>query len=236
HSLRNEQTKAEFRVQLRALLRAAVDGPVEILIPMVADASHMRGVRKQLDLAKEELVRDGKNFRSAQVKVGAMIETGSAVWGIDDILKLSDFVSVGTSDLTQYILGKERGYNPDPGRDDFPKQFGPHHPSVLKALDHVVRKCRKAGVEVAACGAMTDHQYYVPLLVGLGFPTVSVSPRGASTFRDEIAGLDYKVCKALVQWAKNRSGGDPAAVYEQLEAFFTSLREDEAYRVPRLRG
>lgn len=173
---------ALFRPQLRALLRAAADADVRVLLPFVTTPGEVREVRRLLEHEVEDLTASGVACRR-DVPLGAMIETPAAA-GIADLLaRETDFLSVGTNDLIQYALAVDRG-NPSVA-----SLYDPLHPAILRMLRSVLRAAGARGVPVSLCGEMAAVPALVPVLVGLGFRELSCPPRAIPPVRDAVRAL-----------------------------------------------
>ena len=158
-----------FRTQIRAILRAAVDAQLHLMVPLV---TRLQEVERTRELVAEEgtnLAREG--VRAARtVPVGVMVETPAAAVLADRFAAASDFLSVGTNDLTQYTLVVDRG------NARLADRFTPHDPSVLRLLKMVVDAARAAGKPASVCGEMASEPVSAFLLLGLGYETLSVAP------------------------------------------------------------
>ncbi|MEN8208852.1 MAG: phosphoenolpyruvate--protein phosphotransferase, partial [Candidatus Fermentibacteria bacterium] len=157
----------KFISQLRALLRAAEYGNSKIMLPMITGYDQVVQVRAMLDNIAASLDREGIP-RGDIPPLGIMIETPAAVLGIDLLLPHSDFVSIGSNDLTQYTLAVDRG------SPYVSKLFDSLHPAVVRQIDMVVSKCRKAGKWVGICGQMASDPLAIPLLLGFHVNELSV--------------------------------------------------------------
>ena len=161
---------AVFRTQLRAIMQAAGDKDVKILLPLVSDVQEIHTAKKLIDEVRKELVKEGAmNDRTFQV--GCMIEVPSVVFLADAIAKEVDFLSIGTNDLVQYTLGVDRG---NPSMSDC---FCPAHPSLIRMIKMVVVEANRQGKPVTVCGEIASSPLFIPLLVGLGVSELSCSPR-----------------------------------------------------------
>jgi phosphoenolpyruvate-protein phosphotransferase len=160
-----------FRAQVRAALHVANEYDVRIMLPMVlgcADLQHARAIIQ--DVA-------GKEGIPHLPPVGTLVETPAAVFAIDEILAASDFVSIGTNDLTQFILAADR--NALAMIDDYTVL----HPSVLRAVQRVIKAADAAGKPATICGEAAADPGVACLLVGLGARRLSMSPVTAARVR-----------------------------------------------------
>lgn len=157
-----------LRKQLRAILRASVEGRAWLMIPMVTELDQVLRTRDMIDDIGRSLESEGIPFDPA-IPLGMMVETPAASIGIDIFLPHVDFVSIGTNDLTQYTLAVDRG------SPFVAHLFDSLHPAVLRQIDHVVGKCHKAGRWVGVCGQIAGEPLAVPILLGLGVDELSVS-------------------------------------------------------------
>jgi phosphoenolpyruvate-protein phosphotransferase (PTS system enzyme I) len=157
-----------FKPQLRALLRAASVGNVHAMLPMIADLDEVRRVKALLAECASELAGEGAVF--GEPKLGIMIETPAAALSADMLAPEVDFFSIGTNDLTQYVMAADRT-NPH-----LASLYRCDHPAVLRAIAMVCDAARRAGIEVAVCGEAAAQPRMIPVLVGLGVDELSMSP------------------------------------------------------------
>jgi phosphoenolpyruvate-protein phosphotransferase len=153
-----------FKTQLAALLRASKHGNVHIMFPMVIEAGD---VRKALEFVHRAAKRENVDRIPS---IGAMIETPSSVFEIDEILKLVDFVSIGSNDLTQFMLATDRN------SVGLPNEYTVLHPAVMKAIAKVAKAANAAGKGISLCGEVAGEPTIACLLVGLGVKGLSMSP------------------------------------------------------------
>jgi phosphotransferase system enzyme I (PtsI) len=190
-----------FKTQLRAILRSSLKGKVKILIPMVSSIGEVHGVRRLLAQAQAELQAEGVDV-SGKAELGIMVEIPSAALMIEQFLPLIDFVSIGTNDLIQYTLAVDRI------NEHVTHLYDPFHPAVIRLLEHVVKTCHKKDKPVSVCGEMTSDPHAVPLLVGLGVDSLSVSPRMHLRIKQAVRGLRYSAMQKLVQQALTSSDSE----------------------------
>ena len=156
--------------QLRAILRASRFGEIHILIPMVSDLSEIRQVRVILERLKKELSQKGVKI-SKDIPLGCMIEVPSSAIMCDAIAKETDFLSIGTNDLVQYILAADRS---NPNTSDL---YFSTHPSILRLVRMVVSSANQARKPVLLCGECAADPMMIPIFIGLGIREFSVAAR-----------------------------------------------------------
>ncbi len=159
--------REQFRIQLRALLRASVHGNLRIMFPMISGLTELREARSALERVREELARAGEPT-AQKIPVGIMVETPSAASIADRLALESDFFSVGTNDLIQYSLAIDRQNR------DVAYLYRPLHLALLRQLDIVVTAGKKAGIPVSICGEMAGDPMNTLILLGLGFDELSM--------------------------------------------------------------
>jgi multiphosphoryl transfer protein len=180
--------------QLRALVEAAGDGELRVMVPMVAAREELDAVRARLDRIVAD-VADATGIRPSAVRLGVMIEVPSAAVMADAFADAADFLSIGTNDLVQYALAADRT---NPALADL---ASPLQPAVLRLIDGVVQAARLQGRHVAVCGEAAGDPSVIPLLVGLGVDELSVTPGAIASVRERLAGLDPHACEALARQA-----------------------------------
>jgi len=158
-----------FRTQVRAALRAAAHAEIHLMIPLVTRLDELDRTRAMVVDEADRLAREGVEA-ARSLPVGVMVETPAAAVMADRLAAASDFLSVGTNDLTQYTLVVDRG------NARLADRFNPHDPSVLRLLKLVADAARSAGKPASVCGEMASEPLSAFLLVGLGYETLSVAP------------------------------------------------------------
>ena len=189
-----------FRTQLRAIFRAAAAGPVRIMYPMISTLEELAKAK-----ALTEDVR--KQMGAEPVEIGIMIEVPSAVIMAPELAHEVDFFSIGTNDLTQYVLAMDRLH------PVLAKQADGLHPAVLRMVDRTVCAAKAAGKWVGACGGIAGDPKGVTILVGLGVSELSVSIPSIAAVKAQIRGMTMDKAKGLAQRALScRNAGEVRAL------------------------
>ena len=176
-----------LRRQIRALLQAAGGRELKVMLPMITDLWEIREARELIDRELAHMRRHGYE-EPARLSVGAMVEVPSLLWQLDGLVKLADFISVGSNDLLQFMTASDRGNMMVAGR------FDPLSRPFLRALRAIVRAADAARVPVTLCGEMAGSPIAAMALIGLGFRSLSISaaaigPVKAMTMAVDAAGL-----------------------------------------------
>lgn len=182
-----------FQTQLRAVLRAATSGNVEVMFPMIATPGELTAARRALDRAAAAL--EGAGLPYARPRIGAMIEVPSAVVTIEHLLDDVDFVSIGTNDLAQYTLAIDRE---DPALGHL---RAPLEPAVLVMIRAVQRAATHAAKPATVCGDLAAHPYAVPILVGLGLRRLSLPPTDVPYVRELLSLVTLADCEDVAREA-----------------------------------
>ena len=185
---------ALFRVQLRAALRAAAGAPIHLMIPLVTRLEEVDRTRELVAEEAERLRQQGI-AAAATVPVGVMVETPAAAVMADRMAEVSDFLSVGTNDLTQYTLVVDRG------NARLADRFTPHDPAVLRLLKLVANAAQAAGKPASVCGEMASDPVSAFLLLGLGYETLSVAPPALPLIRWLIRQVSIAQARAAAEAA-----------------------------------
>lgn len=188
-----------FKVQLRALLRAAVHGDLRIMLPLVVTVDEVRETRTLLGEAEQELAERGASFR-ADVPLGVMVETPAAAVACDTLVRDVDFLSIGSNDLVQYTLAVDRG------NVNLAPRYTPLHPAVLRLIREVATTGAQHDLPVGLCGEMGSQPLTVFALIGLGVRQLSVSPRAVPIVKRLIRSVTVTAARDAVT-AALASGG-----------------------------
>jgi phosphoenolpyruvate-protein phosphotransferase (PTS system enzyme I) len=180
-----------FLTQLRAILRAAAHGKVNMLIPMLAHASEIRQTLSLLDFARAEL--DNRGVAYGPVQLGAMIEIPAAALTLRTFLRYFDFLSIGTNDLIQYTLAIDRA------DESVAHLYDPLHPAVLQLVAQTIAECNAQGKGVSVCGEMAGDIGFTKLLLGLGLRSFSMHPAQILAVKQEVLRADTR---RLEPWAQ----------------------------------
>jgi phosphotransferase system enzyme I (PtsI) len=179
-----------FRTQIRAVLRARLHGDVRLMLPLITQVEEVERTRELVAEVVDELRREGVPAAET-VPVGVMIETPAAALLADQIAERSDFVSVGTNDLTQYTLAVDRSNARLAGR------FTPLHPAVVRLLRQVLDAAMSVGREPSVCGEMASEPLSAMLLLGLGYRILSVAPTALPLVRWLVRHFDLRVAEEV---------------------------------------
>jgi phosphotransferase system enzyme I (PtsP) len=179
---------ALLRLQLRALIAAAQGRPLRIMFPLVASVDEFRTARALVDTEIAWAQRRGRPAPS-RLDVGAMIEAPALIWHLNALLPMTDFVSVGTNDLMQYLFAADRGNPRVADRYDFLS------PPALKAMAEIQRACVQTGTPVSVCGEMAGRPLEAFALVALGFERLSMPPAGIGPVKQMILACDREAAR-----------------------------------------
>jgi phosphotransferase system enzyme I (PtsI) len=180
-----------FRVQLRALLRAARHGRLRILFPFVSSVEQVREARWMIGQASADLGRRGEPVQ--QVPVGVMIEIPAAAYTADLLAREVDFFTIGTNDLIQYCLAVDRA------DERVSRLYEPLHPAILRMILMVRRAASRQRIPVSLCGEMASDPALLTLLVGLGLTEFSMTPGAIPVAKQVLAELRSDELRALAR-------------------------------------
>ncbi|HML93061.1 phosphoenolpyruvate--protein phosphotransferase [Methyloceanibacter sp.] len=196
---------ALFRTQIRALLRASQGREVRIILPMISDVSEFETARRLIDHELTLLKRHGRPEPS-KLMVGAMVEVPALLWQLDHLLPLTDFISVGSNDLVQFLFAADRSNERVAGR------FDSLNPAALRALRQILREAERFETPVTLCGEMAGKPLEAMALIGLGFRSISMAPASVGPVKAMILSLDASDLSARLE--------------QMLDTRTTSLRDE----------
>jgi phosphotransferase system enzyme I (PtsP) len=190
-----------FLAQVRAMIKASegLDN-LRILLPMITNVPEMEASKALITRVYKELVEEGYNVKMPPV--GAMIEVPAAVYQARELAALSDFLSVGSNDLTQYLLAVDRN---NARVADLYQAF---HPAVLRALQQVVQAAHAEGISVSICGELAGDPGAAILLMAMGFDTLSMSATNLPKVKSVIRGISLILAKELLAEVMTMSNAD----------------------------
>ncbi|MEL6855457.1 MAG: phosphoenolpyruvate--protein phosphotransferase, partial [Cyanobacteria bacterium J06607_13] len=177
-----------FDMQLRAILETAKTGYVRVMFPMIATLEDIREAKMRLEAVRSQL-------NAPPVEIGMMIEVPSAVFLAAEFAQEVDFFSVGTNDLTQYLLAMDRGH------PTLAKQADALHPAVLRAIHQTVQAADEAEKWVGVCGGLAGEPLGAKILVGLGVQELSMSIPSIPAIKAGIRNQSFKQLQTLAQKA-----------------------------------
>jgi phosphotransferase system enzyme I (PtsI) len=184
-----------FKTQLRAMLRAAVHGDVRIMFPLISSLLELRQAKMILGDVMDDLEEQGVPFRR-DVPVGMMVEVPSAAMLAEEFAREVDFFSIGTNDLIQYTLAVDRA---DPAVANL---YSSADPSILRLIKRVMAAAAKYDVPVSVCGQMSSDAIFVPLLIGCGLRSLSVTPHAIPELKEIIRSLTIAQAEEIASHAE----------------------------------
>ena len=170
-----------LRSQLKALLRASPYGQLKILVPMISCLEELRAFKAIFEDCRREVLAEGVDL-PPKIPLGIMIELPSAALIADLLAREVDFFSIGTNEQVSQL-------------------YRPLHPAILRLIDRVCRAAQQAQIPVSICGEMAGDLFYMPLLLGLGLRTLSMSTGNMAKIKAAIRLLKMTDCQALAEQA-----------------------------------
>ncbi|MFN7834704.1 MAG: phosphoenolpyruvate--protein phosphotransferase [Burkholderiaceae bacterium] len=181
-----------FLTQLRAILRASEEGPVQILLPMLSNLREIEASLTHIELAREQLEQRGIHLKT-KVPVGGMIEVPAAALCLPMFTSKLDFLSIGTNDLIQYVLAIDRV------DAQVAHMYDPLHPAVLRLIHDTIVAGQQAGISVSVCGEMAGDVRLTRLLLGMGLRNFSMHPAQLLDVKEELLKTSLEPVVALTQ-------------------------------------
>lgn len=202
-----------FLTQVRAMLRADIGlNTLQIMLPMVTTVSEVDELLSLIRRAHDELVEEG--YAVSMPRIGVMIEVPAAVYQAEALARRVEFLSVGTNDLTQYLLAVDRN-NPRVA-----ELFDDLHPAVLRALQQVVDGAKQFNRPVSVCGELAGSALAAPLLVGMGVDSLSMSAGSLLRVKWVVRSISRARARQLLQAALRMEEA------YQVKRFMTAALED----------
>jgi len=202
------ENPAMLKTQVRAILKSSTNKNIKMMLPMVSTLKEIREAKKIIQECKKELKAEKAKF-DEDIEVGIMIEVPSAAVMAKDFSREVDFVSIGTNDLVQYLMAVDRG------NDLVSNLYQEFSPVVINTLKHIIDETKKSKKPVSLCGEMAADTLAMPLLLGLGLDSLSMSPSTIPYAKRIIRSCDYKKAKRLTaQCLKMQSEDEVKALIE----------------------
>jgi phosphoenolpyruvate-protein phosphotransferase len=203
-AIRLSLTRPElFRPQLRAALRAGAGRNLKLMFPMVATVAEVRAARAVLEECRAELLAEGQSVAEG-MEVGIMVEVPAAALMADRLAAEVDFFSIGTNDLSQYVLAADRT------NAQVANLASGFHPAVLRLVRDVITAAHAQGRWVGLCGELAGEPLAIPVLLGLGLDEFSMNPPAIPLAKEVLRALTLDEARQVAQAALEQDG--PEAV------------------------
>jgi len=203
-----------FQTQLKAILRASYFGKIKVMFPMIATYEEVIAAKKAVEAAKNALRSDGVDF-DEHIEIGIMVEIPSAAAIADILIEEVDFMSIGTNDLTQYVMAADRM------NESLGNLHSTYHPAVIRMIYQTITACKNAGKMVGMCGEAAGNAILMPLLLGMGLDEFSMTPTKILKSREIIRALDQAALKPLVAEILTLKSSDE--IKNKLEDFYRRM-------------
>jgi len=220
--------EALFRTQIKALLRASVHKNLKFMLPMISSIHEIRRSKEIIESCKIELRSENIEF-DKNINLGIMIEVPSAAFMAEEFSEEVDFISIGTNDLIQYLLAVDRG------NEIVSPLYQEFHPAVIRSLYKIIQSGKKGNAKVSICGEMAADILAVPILVGMGLDSMSVSAAVIPHIKKIIRSINYKDVQKLAEecltYKTEREISDRLQMYfkqnftDELENLFSNTLE-----------
>jgi len=201
-----------FKTQIRAILRASNEKNIQVMLPMISTIEEIWMSKEIITECKRELKAARVHFDN-HIKVGIMVEVPSAAVMAKEFSEEVDFISIGTNDLIQYLMAVDRG------NDLVSNLYQEFNPVVVRTIQHIVKEAKKNHKSVSVCGEMAADTLAIPLLIGLGLDSLSISPSTILYAKRIIRSCDYKKTKELAEECLTLRTQEE--IINKLEKFFT---------------
>jgi phosphotransferase system enzyme I (PtsI) len=206
-----------FESQLAAILRAAVAGPVRVMLPMVTAVREVRAAREVYERVARRLRRRGERIAEKLPPLGIMIETPGAALAADALALEADFFAIGTNDLTAYTLAVDRAAT------EVADLYDPLHPAVLRLVQFATEAALRMRMPVSVCGEMAANPKLTPLLLGLGLRSFSMNASAVPRVKQAVRSVYIDDCTRFARRVMEQS--DPGRITEMVEGFRRSWEE-----------
>ena len=183
-----------FRAQLRAILRAACHGRLKIVLPLISNPDELRTAKRIITEVQRQMRADGIEH-AKDIEIGVMVEVPSAALQAETLAREADFLSLGTNDLTQYMLAVDRS------NENVNHLFDSLHPAVLRAIkfaSDAAAHCRKP---ITVCGEMASNPTHVVVLLGLGLRDLSMTPKAIPAIKRVVRAIDLSTAEEIANHA-----------------------------------
>jgi len=203
YCLKNKET---YKLQLRAILRASAFGNIAIMIPFVTSVDELLEVKELIGQIKTELDKVQIPYKK-DIQVGVMIETPAACMIADLLAEYADFFSIGTNDLTGYMMAVDRG------NAEVEYLYSNYNPTMLRAIKHIISCAKQKGIMCGMCGEAAADEKMIPLLISFGLDEFSVNPASVLSVRAQIASCDKSQCDEIAQVALSKKSTRETELY-----------------------
>lgn len=187
-----------FKDQIKAILRAGAFGNLKIMLPMITSKNEIIRAKKIINDVKFELKKSKMKF-DENIEIGIMIEVPAAAIQTEQLADVSDFFSIGTNDLTQYILAADRD------NETLAESFNYFHPAVLQLIEISINAAKKRNIPISICGEMAGDEIAVPLLLGMGLKCFSISKENYLNIKDDISNYELDILRKKYTKIKRKS-------------------------------
>jgi len=205
-----------FKTQLRAILRASAEGPLQVMFPMISNIMELRQAKMIFYDVREDLEEQGIPVRQ-DIPIGIMIEVPSAAIRSANLMREVDFFSIGTNDLVQYTVAVDRG------NERIASLYSSAHPAVIQLVREVIRTANRSKFPVSLCGEMAGETDFVMLLLGLGLRQFSMTPPALPEVKKVIRSVTIDQCQRVAR---------RAAAFESDRQVLNFLRDEVAKVIP----
>ena len=202
---------ALLEVQLTAILRAGMHGPVRVMLPMVTNVAEVRAARAIYQRVAQRLRDSGLKLPETLPPLGIMVETPGAALSADALASEAEFFAIGTNDLCMYALAVDRG------ETDVADLYDPLHPAMLRLIQFTVEAAGRQRIPVSVCGEMAANPAMTPLLLGLGLRCFSTNASALLRVKQAVRGTTIDDCQRLTWQVMKQS--DPGRTRELVAQF-----------------